>query len=72
MTDPMRRATASLPPTKGEGCVQRFDLEEVSDDCGAEFSGAARLWAELQAEAHQVPAQAGEADERARVPVPLV
>ena len=65
MTDPMRRATASLPPTVGEGCVRRFDPEQVSEDCGAEFFGAAQLWAELQSEVQQVAVQDGEPDERA-------
>jgi hypothetical protein len=73
MTDPMRRASASLPPTVGEGCVRRFDPEQLSDDCGAEFSGAAQLWAELQQDAQQeldqevsqVTRQCDEPDERA-------
>ena len=46
MSDPFERAAASAPPTLGEGCLRRFDPEQMGDDLGTEFSDAAALWAE--------------------------
>ncbi|AYC34105.1 hypothetical protein D3880_17830 [Pseudomonas cavernae] len=48
MSDPFDRATASPPPTLGEGCVRRYDPEALGDEHGTEFPGAAQLWEELQ------------------------
>jgi hypothetical protein len=50
LSDPFERAAASAPPTLGEGCLRRFDPEHTGEEQGAEFAGAAALWAEwLQA-----------------------
>lgn len=46
MSDPFARATASAPPTLGEGCLRRFDPERMDETLGADFAAAAALWAE--------------------------
>ena len=51
MSDPFERAAASAPPTLGEGCLRRFDPEQMGDDLGTEFSDAAALWAEWRVRA---------------------
>jgi hypothetical protein len=48
MTNPLDKATSSAPPTLGEGCLSRYDPEEMTPDDGTEFEGAAQLWQELQ------------------------
>lgn len=48
MSDPRKPGTASAPPVLGEGCVQRYDPEALSEEHGTEFPGAAELWNELQ------------------------
>lgn len=40
-------ATASPPPTLGEGCLARYDPEALSDEDGTDFPGAAELWRQL-------------------------
>ncbi|WP_037008284.1 hypothetical protein [Pseudomonas sp. RL] len=60
MSDPFERAAASAPPTLGEGCLRRFDPEQMGDDLGTEFSDAAALWAEWQRSAE------GEQDHRSQ------
>ncbi len=50
MADPRDRATSSPPPTLGEGCVRRYDPEELSEENGTEFPGAAELWRKVQEE----------------------
>ncbi|WP_342247088.1 hypothetical protein [Pseudomonas sp. OTU5201] len=50
MTDPRDRATSTPPPTLGEGCVRRYDPDELSEDNGTEFPGAAELWRKVQEE----------------------
>ena len=58
MSDPRKPGTASAPPVLGEGCVQRYDPEALSEEDGTEFPGAAELWNELrQDEAPAAPAQ---------------
>lgn len=59
MADPNRPGTATPPPTLGEGCTQRYDIEALSDEDGTEFPGAAELWRALQdaEEAAAAPAQ---------------
>lgn len=44
MSDPFARATASAPPTLGEGCLRRFDPERMDETLGADFAAAAALW----------------------------
>ena len=50
MADPRDRATSTPPPTLGEGCVRRYDPEELSEENGTEFPGAAELWRKVQEE----------------------
>ncbi|GLX15244.1 hypothetical protein Pstr01_34830 [Pseudomonas straminea] len=42
--------TATPPPVVGQGCVQRFDPEALSDEDGTEFEGAEALWQRMQRE----------------------
>jgi hypothetical protein len=49
MNDPFARATSSPPATLGEGCISRYDPDALNSDNGAEFTGAAALWQQLQA-----------------------
>lgn len=44
MSDPLDKATSKAPATLGEGCLSRFDPQELSSDDGTEFPGAAELW----------------------------
>lgn len=46
MGDPLEKATARPAPTLGEGCLSRYDLEQLDDEAGTGFPGAARLWRE--------------------------
>jgi len=48
MADPLDKATSKAPPTVGEGCLSRYDVDELSPEDGAEFEGAAELWQRLQ------------------------
>ena len=48
MTDPRDRGAAPPLPTRGEGCLQRFEPEAMSAAHGADFSQAAELWQALQ------------------------
>lgn len=50
MSDALKRATASPPPTVGEGCLSRYDLDALQPSDGTEFPGAAELWEQLQQE----------------------
>ena len=50
MSDPRDRATSTPPPTLGEGCVRRYDPDELSEENGTEFPGAAELWRKVQEE----------------------
>lgn len=47
MTDPLDKATSKAPPTLGEGCLSRYDVDALSADDGTEFEGAEQLWKEL-------------------------
>lgn len=49
MTDPLDKATFKAPPTLGEGCLSRYDVDALSPDDGTEFEGAAQLWEQLKA-----------------------
>jgi hypothetical protein len=44
----MKRGTATPPPTLGEGCLQRYDPDALSETDGTEFPDAAELWQRLQ------------------------
>lgn len=49
MTDPLARGTSRPPATLGEGCVSRYDPDELTGENGADFAEAAELWRLLQA-----------------------
>ncbi|QKE64169.1 hypothetical protein HNE05_12685 [Aquipseudomonas campi] len=53
MRNSRKPGTASPPPTLGEGCTSRYDLDALSEEDGTEFPGAAELWAALQVPAEQ-------------------
>ena len=64
MADPLDKATAKAPATLGEGCLSRYDPQEMTAEDGTEFPGAAELWAALHAAPEALPAgltPAGEA-----------
>jgi hypothetical protein len=48
MADPLDKATASPPPTLGEGCLARYDLDALGPQAGTDFPGAEQLWQQLQ------------------------
>lgn len=50
MSDPLDRATATPPPTLGEGCVRRYDRDELSEEHGTDFPGAEALWERMRRE----------------------
>jgi hypothetical protein len=47
MTDPLDKATSRAPATIGEGCLSRYDPDELTPADGTDFEGAAQLWQEL-------------------------
>jgi hypothetical protein len=44
MADPLDKATSKAPATLGEGCLSRYDPDELSPEDGTEFPGACRSW----------------------------
>ncbi|WP_178116135.1 hypothetical protein [Pseudomonas sp. LD120] len=50
MTDPLDKATSQAPATLGEGCLSRYDPDELDANDGTEFPGAVQLWEQLQRE----------------------
>jgi len=48
MTDPLDKATSRAPATLGEGCLSRYDPDELEAEDVTDFPGAAQLWDELQ------------------------
>jgi hypothetical protein len=50
MADPLDKATSNAPATLGEGCLSRYDPDDMSPEDGTEFPGAAELWEQLQQE----------------------
>lgn len=48
MSDPLDKATSKAPQTLGEGCLSRYDPDDLSEDDGTEFPDAAALWEQLQ------------------------
>ncbi|MBZ9784096.1 hypothetical protein K9857_21400 [Pseudomonas sp. REP124] len=50
MSDPLDKATSKAPATLGEGCLSRYDPDDMSPEDGTEFPGAAELWQQLQEE----------------------
>ncbi|MCY1267922.1 hypothetical protein D3C76_1105610 [compost metagenome] len=50
MSDPKSPGTAIPPPTLGEGCTARYDIDALGEEDGTEFPGAAELWERLHPE----------------------
>jgi hypothetical protein len=55
MTDPLDKATSKAPATLGEGCLSRYDPDDMGPEVGTEFPGAADLWEQLQEESVPAP-----------------
>jgi len=55
MADPLDKATSKAPATLGEGCLSRYDPDEMSPEDGTAFPGAAELWEELKPESDDKP-----------------
>ncbi|SFU15841.1 hypothetical protein [Pseudomonas marincola] len=53
MNDPFEKAVAVAPATLGQGCLSRYDIDELSAEDGADFSQAKELLGELHAQAGQ-------------------
>jgi len=47
MSDPLDKTTSKAPPTLGEGCLSRYDVDAMSPEDGTDFEGAEALWKEL-------------------------
>jgi hypothetical protein len=41
--------------TLGEGCLSRYDPDDLSPEDGTEFPGAAQLWEQLQEQPEKPP-----------------
>ena len=59
MADPLDKATSRAPTTLGEGCLSRFDPDDLSTEDGTEFPGAQELWDALHPEPDLVLAGGG-------------
>ncbi|CAI8955393.1 Relaxase [Pseudomonas sp. IT-P74] len=55
MADPLDKATSKAPATLGEGCLSRYDPDDMGPETGTEFPDAARLWEQLQQESEDKP-----------------
>jgi len=53
MTDPLDKATSSAPGTLGEGCLSRYDPDELTPENGTDFEGAGELWRQLHPRADE-------------------
>lgn len=49
MNNPIDKATSKAPPTVGEGCLSRYDIDAMTPEDGTEFEGAEQLWKQLMA-----------------------
>jgi hypothetical protein len=49
--NPLDKATAQPPATLGEGCLSRYDLEQLGEEVGTAFPQAQQLWRSLHPEA---------------------
>ena len=56
MADPLDKATSKAPATLGEGCLSRYDPDDLSAEDGTEFPGAVELWEQLNPEPDPVGA----------------
>ncbi|RIJ10623.1 hypothetical protein DXT77_12710 [Pseudomonas sp. 91RF] len=50
MSDPLDKATSKAPATLGEGCLSRYDPDDLSPEDGTDFPDAAELWEQLNEE----------------------
>jgi len=50
VSDPLDKATSTAPATLGEGCLSRYDPDDLSPEDGTEFPGAAELWEQVKPE----------------------
>lgn len=50
MGDPLDKATAQPPATLGEGCLSRYDLDQLDAEAGTDFPDAQQLWRSLHPE----------------------
>ena len=50
VSDPLDKATSKAPATLGEGCLSRYDPDDLSPEDGTEFPGAAELWEQMKEE----------------------
>ncbi|TPG86326.1 hypothetical protein EAH74_05565 [Pseudomonas mandelii] len=53
MADPLDKATSRAPATLGEGCLSRYDPDDMKPEDGTEFPGAAELWEQLNPESDE-------------------
>ena len=61
MSDPLDKATSKAPATLGEGCLSRYDPDDLDNEDGTDFPGAAELWAREQGKpAHGSDAEAAD------------
>jgi hypothetical protein len=54
MADPLDKATSGRRHA-GEGCLSRYDPDDLSPEDGTEFPGAAQLWEQLQEQPEKPP-----------------
>ncbi|MBV4457006.1 hypothetical protein KVG96_03460 [Pseudomonas sp. COR58] len=64
MSDPLDKATSKAPATLGEGCLARYDPDDMGPEDGTEFPGAAELWERLKDEEAQSGEPEGKSAER--------
>ena len=57
MADPLDKATSRAPATLGEGCLSRYDPDDLSPEDGTEFPDAQALWEQLNPAPQQTPAK---------------
>ena len=55
MADPLDKAVSKAPATLGEGCLSRYDPDDLSPEDGTEFPGAEALWEQLHPDAGEDP-----------------
>ncbi|WP_417660339.1 hypothetical protein [Pseudomonas sp.] len=48
MADPLDRAVSKAPATVGEGCLSRYDIDQLSPEDGADFTDAQSLLKQTQ------------------------
>lgn len=51
MTDPLDKATSQAPAVLGEGCLSRYDPDELDAEDGTDFPGGGRTLGAVAARA---------------------